>query len=96
MGDALTGGNWGNSWTCPICKFTNSGAWLTCFQCVYKKPEKIDASPERVEETLESVRDNSTNSCQKSTELVETEQSQSADLSSKTPTTHRYTGSFGE
>lgn len=38
----------------------------------------------------------STNICQNSTKLVETEQSQSADLSSKTPTTHRYTGSFGE
>jgi len=55
MGNPLTGGNWGDSWTCPICKFTNSGARLRCFQCEYTTPEKIDTSPERVEETPESV-----------------------------------------
>lgn len=58
--------------------------------------ETIDASAKPVEETQGSVHDGSTNICQNSTKLVETEQSQSADLSSKTPTTHRYTGSFGE
>jgi hypothetical protein len=58
--------------------------------------ETIDASTKPVEETQESVHDGSTNICQSSTKLVETEQSQSADLSSKTPATHRYTGSFKE
>jgi len=58
--------------------------------------ETIDASTKPVEETQEPVHDGSTNICQNSTKLVETEQSQSADLSSKTPATHRYTGSFGE
>lgn len=38
----------------------------------------------------------STNSCQNSTKLVETEQSQSTDLSFNQRSVHRYAGSFGE
>ncbi len=38
----------------------------------------------------------STNSCQKPTKLVETEQSQSTDLSFNQRSVHRYAGSFGD
>lgn len=55
MDNMLSAGEWGGGWTCPICKFSNSGARLRCFQCGYAEPKKVDTPPECVEETAESA-----------------------------------------
>ena len=63
----LMGGKWGDSWVCPVCSGSNSGARLKCNRCEYKT---LDTSPERVEKTAESIHDESTNVCQNPTKLV--------------------------
>ena len=70
MGDALTGGKWGDSWACPVCGGSNSGARLKCSRCEYKNSEELDTLPERVEKTAESIRVVPANLCQNSTKLV--------------------------
>lgn len=77
----LTGGKWGDSWACPVCGGSNSGALLKCHSCYYKKTEDLDTSQKCVEKAAESVHTESTNSCQKTTKLVETKQDQPTDLS---------------
>jgi hypothetical protein len=79
--EMLTGGKWGEH-ICSNCG-VSLGALITCRHCGYINSyvDHVNISPERVEETAESVHD-------ESTELVE--------AAEKPTVLHRYVGSFGD
>ena len=83
---SLFGGKWGEA-HCLNCG-ASLGALITCRQCGYinSHVDSVYTSPEHVEKTAKSIHDKSTNLCQNSTELVETDKSKMR---------HRYAGSFG-
>ena len=82
----LTGGKWGEA-QCLNCG-ASLGALITCHHCGYinSHVDSVYTSPEHVEKTAKSIHDKSTNLCQNSTGLVETDKSKMR---------HRYAGSFG-
>lgn len=87
----LTGGYWSRAAEseCLVCH-EKLGGLIVCRRCGYKMPDhlytgwdasKVDTSQKCVEKAAESVHTESTNSCQKTTKLVETKQDQPTDLS---------------
>ena len=47
----LFGGKWGNTWSCPICYSSNSGARLKCLTCEYLYAAPVSAKREWVDLT---------------------------------------------